>query len=103
MIRLNSPSPRQTPNITKGSVFKVHFIEDFYSWFILARAELAGLAPTISPAFLHTDAGIRRSCILCFKVFLRIVQIAAVGLFLLFIVSPSKRAVPCLFQGTVSH
>ena len=60
--------------ISKGSVFKVHFIEDFYSWFILKEGRV-GWTSADHISRLHTDAGIRRSGILRFKVFLRIVQI----------------------------
>ncbi len=62
------------------------------------RAELAGLAPTISPAWQLSDAGIRRLCILCLQSLPAIVQIGCrrqIPAF--FTVLPSKRA-SCLFQ-----
>ena len=55
--------------VSKGSVFKVHFIEDFYSRFILKQGRVSWTSSDHISS-LYTDAGIWRSCILRFKVFL---------------------------------
>ena len=60
--------------ITKGSVFKVHFIEDFNSWFILKEGRI-GWTSADHISSLHTNTSIWRSGILRFKLFLRIIHV----------------------------
>ena len=60
--------------VSKCSVFKVHFIEDFYSWFILKEGRI-GWTSSDHVSSLHTNTGIWSSCIFCFKLFLRIIHV----------------------------